>query len=108
MIQFKDGVSVEGITKECIQGLLTVAMYYELYLDRPLVITSVTDGKHGKNSLHYKGNAFDQRTWTTSTSGVQLSDKDKQELSVALYQRLGNDWDVVVEGTHIHCEYDPE
>ncbi len=108
MIQFKEGVSVDGVTKECIEGMFIVAQYYSLFQDRDLVVTSVTDGKHGDNSLHYKGNAFDHRTWTTPTSGIQLSPDEKQSIAIELYKRLGDKWDVVVERTHIHCEYDPK
>ena len=108
MIDFKDDVSLDGVQKECIKGMYKVARLFTLIFGRDLVVTSVSDGKHKKNSLHYKGLAFDIRTWTTQTSGLQMSLFQKNSLQKAIMVVLGDDWDVVVESTHIHCEYDPE
>jgi hypothetical protein len=66
-----------------------------------LVITSVTDGKHSPNSLHYVGYAFDMRT-------RDLSQVDKKNLAVDLREALGQEFDVVVEKTHIHVEFQPK
>lgn len=106
MIRFKDGVETGGITKKCISAMSIISEYFTLYLDRDLIITSVCDGKHKTGSKHYEGNAFDLRTWTTDTSGIQLSVDEKHKLGVTFSELLGMDYDVVVEGTHIHIEYD--
>ena len=111
MIKFKEGVDVTGIKKETITAMVIVAdcyyRYFGLSFGRDLVVTSVTDGKHKENSLHYQGLAFDIRTWTTDTSGIQMHKPTKLSLANSIADALGDDYDVVVEKTHIHIEYDP-
>lgn len=70
-------------------------------MDAPCVITSACDGKHGRNSLHYKGLATDYRTWV-------ICKKLRPELANRVRQALGPDFDVVLEDTHLHVEYDPK
>ena len=62
-----------------------------------MVVTSARDGKHREHSLHYVGQAVDLRTRDFVDMWVQY-----------LRQALGEDWDVVAEKDHIHCEYDPK
>ena len=62
-----------------------------------LVITSGKDGTHGNNSLHYEGKAVDLRTWNVLDALVK-------QLKV----HLGPNYDVVLEDTHLHVEYDPK
>ena len=60
-----------------------------------MVVTSGKDGKHGENSLHYKGRAVDLRT------------RDFTDIwATKLRMALGKGWDVVVESDHIHVELD--
>jgi len=106
-MKFKDGVSVDGITKECISGMFVAEEVIKLYYNREMVITSVTDGKHKEGSKHYEGNAFDIRTWTSRTSGKQMSTGAKRHLAYLIGLSLGDDWDLVAEPTHLHIEYDP-
>ena len=123
MIKFKDGVGVFAlvpnsekgqppearfVTKECISAMSVVSEYWDLYLDRDVVITSVCDGTHMEGSKHYEGNAFDVRTWVTDTCGVQMSRDTKRDIATFLQNILGMDYDVVAEATHIHVEYDPD
>lgn len=63
----------------------------------PITITSTTDGKHGEHSKHYDKphNAEDFR----------FPMQFKQWLT-ELRTELGKDYDVVVEGNHVHLEYD--
>lgn len=108
MISFKRGVDVSGITKECIAGMCVAAKAHISATGRIMVVTSVCDGKHMKGSKHYGGNAFDVRTWIDYNSGVQMSPDTKHDIAVRLVKVLGKDWDVVIESTHIHIEYDPK
>jgi hypothetical protein len=57
-------------------------------------ITSGTEGRHSRKSLHYKGLAIDIRGGS-------------QSLADYLQVNLGGDYDVVFEIDHIHVEYDP-
>ncbi len=103
-MKFKQGVSVVGVTKECITGMCVVDGVINSLQGLGLVITSVTDGIHMYTSKHKEGNAFDIRTWTVG--GKQMTNGAKNHLRYMLMQALGEDWDVVVESTHIHIEYD--
>lgn len=65
------------------------------------IITSGIDGKHSQNSLHYVGRAFDFRTRSIHPDTLK---NIVQELKA----RLGPDYDVIDEGTHLHVEWDPK
>lgn len=104
--KFKRGVTFNGVQPECVMGIM-VATHVMESLGHTCTVTSIMDGKHLSNSLHYAGLAFDLRTWAND-SGEQLPDEKKQLIARSLRQYLGADWDVVVESTHIHCEFDPK
>ena len=113
MIKFKWGVVIDGIQQETISAMAIVHEEYQDFTynlfkgSRDLVVTSVTDGKHKEGSKHYTGHAFDMRTWTTDRSGIQWSNRRKELFARQLRKALGEDYDVVVEDTHLHIEYDP-
>lgn len=65
------------------------------------VVTSILDGKHKKGSKHYTGNAFDMRTYIYTVPEIK-------EIIQRLKDELGRNYDVVLEGNHIHVEYDPK
>lgn len=78
----------EGVWKDKSLGLLT--------------ITSCMDGKHSAGSKHYVGKAVDFRTMNLTNDQIQFAASE-------LKDRLGNvEYDVVVEGDHIHVEHDPK
>jgi hypothetical protein len=67
---------------------------------KPLVVTSaaeggVGDGRHKPTSFHYQGLAVDIRTRDYLWCLIEL-----------LKTHLGEGWDVVEEGDHIHIERD--
>lgn len=65
-------------------------------------ITSLVDGTHSENSLHYKGLAFDFRT--RDFTEEQLSSL----FSYLKYRLKLYGYDVIKEEDHIHIEYDPK
>lgn len=67
---------------------------------KEIVVTSLLDGVHSKNSLHYTGNAFDMRVWI-------YTEKQKQSLLYQLKKKLGINYDIIDEETHLHIEWDP-
>jgi len=98
----KRGVRSNGIQPECVLGIMLAEQALrDIGLD--LTITSLTDEAPGRHprSFHRVGLAFDARIrgWT---------DDLVQRAAEALREALGGDWDVVVEGDHIHCEFDPD
>lgn len=105
MIDFKNDVTMAGIKPEAVLAIIAVNGVYKR-LSIKHTITSITDGKHSEGSLHYSGFAFDNRTWADD-QGSQLSHSEKQFLASELRKALTDEFDVVVESTHIHVEFDP-
>ncbi len=98
----KEGVDISNIQPQIVLALTTAN---NLYRDEgvELVYTSGRDGKHSITSLHYSGNAVDLRI-------SDLAQKDSFLPSLVrdrLAERLGLDYDVLLESTHIHVEYQP-
>lgn len=129
MIKYKDGVLHErngisvhrdvyvaiGLTLPVKEDFCeTVFKYsYKCWMDEGLTITSLMDGRHKKNSLHYRGLAFDMRTWVIDAIDdkpkiFQLSMKNKVCLAKlvqeCLSEALGYEVQAVAEPTHIHVE----
>ncbi len=65
------------------------------------VITSGIEGRHGRGSLHLVGAALDFRTGSMSREQVS-------EIAVEIRDGLGVDFDVVVESSHLHIEFQPK
>lgn len=64
-----------------------------------VTITSGTDGKHMAGSRHYIGAALDFRT-------SNLTKKEVTRFMDKMRERLGPDYDVVLESDHVHVERD--
>lgn len=64
-------------------------------------LTSLDDKKHGRNSLHNIGHAWD--------IGIKdfPSVINPKDVVIELKKRLGRHYDVVLESDHIHVEYQP-
>lgn len=91
-------VRVHGIKPEILLSILIAERIWSTH-GADLVITSLIDGKHSLGSLHYVGMAVDLRRW-------QLDDPEQavEELKAA----LGPDYDVILESTHVHVEFQPK
>jgi hypothetical protein len=98
-MSLKAGVRIQGVSTE-----LTFAMWIvaEVFRDNniPLVVTSCVEGTHTRGSEHYQGNAIDLRTRDMP------ADKVKYVRDV-LAQRLGADFQILVEKDHLHVGYFP-
>jgi hypothetical protein len=104
-IEVKQGADLKGIKPEAQHAIEVVDEIYKSF-GQILVITSGTegydgDGVHKSGSLHYSGYAFDCRTRYFDSARVQTVAK-------AIREKLGRDYDVLVEKDHIHVEYDPK
>lgn len=97
MIAIKTGVRIRGMQPEI---LLAVVVAHELFREQAqtLTITSCTDGDHKAGSHHHTGCAVDLRLPTAKPDSVVAQ----------LANRLGADYDVILESDHIHLEYDPK
>ena len=94
----KSGVDLRGLSPQMAIAYTIACKCYGQYA---CVITSGSDSKHGPNSLHYVGKALDLRTNNLPPPAVQ-SIVDK------LKEALGTQFDVVLEATHLHLEFDPK
>lgn len=100
MITFKQGVRMDGLQPQIVLAILIAESVYRSFGRDLLFITSISDGIHSPNSLHYSGNAVDLRIMGIDPFIVT---NIKNKLSAY----LGDNYDVVLEKTHIHIEYDP-
>jgi len=73
-------------------------------MDSAVWVTSANDSQHMPGSKHFSNEAFDIRT-------RNIVGDNKAELTQQWTNRiqafLGEDYDVVSEGDHIHIEFDP-
>ncbi len=99
-MRLKPGVRVLGIKPEILIAMNITDSIMQKH-GVGFVVTSAVDGQHSPGSKHYAGLAFDMRIrHLTNTQTLQI----KHELSEA----LGESYDVVLEKTHIHVEFDPK
>lgn len=97
MIQVKPGVRLHGIRPEVVLALMIAERIYD-EAGWPLVVTSVIDGEHMRASIHYTGGAVD----------IRLPKRNKAHFRLLIANALGDDFDVVLEKTHIHIEWQPK
>lgn len=95
----KGGVNPLGMRPEILLAVLAANEVYATY-GHNLVLTSICDGKHSKNSYHYKGLAIDTRTHYFE------SIEEIYKVADEIRQRLNEFYDVVVEKDHLHIEFD--
>ena len=100
MVRFNDGVDLNGIKPEMVSGFVVVASVYTT-LGYDCIPTSINDGVHGFGSLHYIGMAMDFRI-------RHVREDDRVALKNMIAEALGEQFDVVLETTHIHVEYQPK
>lgn len=103
MIYFKNAVGIipEELNTEVFLEMLRVAEQVYIDFGQDAWVTSIMDGVHRPMSKHYSGEAIDLRIWF-------FRDEEKDLVAYELQQRLGEDYDVVLESDHIHVEYDPK
>lgn len=93
----KLGVGIERLKRPARRALSKVDYFFRKEGEEA-VITSTFEGDHSPSSLHYADLAFDLRKPKRNKAAIG------QELKII----LGKDFDVVVEKTHYHIEYDPK
>lgn len=101
MMFIKKGASINGIKPEIVHALNVASdVWKQLFSVNPYV-TSGTEGKHSRGSLHYVGYAVDLRS--NNLTG------DSQVMAIrALKECLGIEYDIVLEPDHIHLEFQPK
>jgi hypothetical protein len=109
-LSVKAGVKFDKATAMNVLLRVVEQVYAEAGVD--CVITSGKDGEHMPSSKHYKDEALDFRT---SVFAQKISPYDalkvrklKEGVVGTIKQRLGAQYDVVLESDHIHVEWDPK
>lgn len=93
----KAGVDISRLRPEIRKKLTAIEKILRELSGTELVITSTFEGTHSAGSLHYANLAIDIRR-------PNRPDAVRSEIKVT----LGNDYDIVLENSHIHIEYDPK
>lgn len=98
-VKLKKGVQVGGVRPEMVVALVVAnGVFARFNVDA--VVTSCSEGTHSINSRHYMGCGLDFRTHTVSP-GQHVDLRD------ALIDALGTDFNVILEGSHIHIGFRP-
>ena len=97
-MKLKNGVSISGLRPEILVALI-VAEGIAREEGSEIVVTSGVDGQHRAGSLHYVGLAVDLRRWNL---------RDPTAFVDRLKESLGPSFDVLLERTHIHVEFQPK
>lgn len=101
MVILKSGVTVRGVCPEIAVAITVVSSIYAQH-GYDCVLTSVTDGVHGRTSRHYSGAAVDFRI-------RHVPKADIRQILRVVQDALGpDDFDIVLEQTHLHVEFDPK
>jgi hypothetical protein len=105
-VNVKHGVSLAGLSSEMWVALGIAKLVYKEHGDQDLVVTAGTETPEvhkAKNTRHAYGDAADTRTrdFTKSVATV-VAGAIRNLLAV-----LSSNYDVVLEGNHIHIEWDP-
>jgi hypothetical protein len=102
---FKEGVQMKWLVP---QMLLAVEVVQDEFKQQGLdtVITSITDGVHKQNSLHYIGRALDFRTKHAAGIMKGVAARIAKRLHPlgfdVLFEHVGE------ENEHLHVEWDPK
>jgi len=102
-LYLKDDVKINGRHFDIeVRRILDVARATAPELtDGAVWVTSANDGAHMDQSKHYSNEAFDIRIWNIA-GGHAYARTWVARMALA----LGDDYDVILEADHIHCELD--
>lgn len=92
----KTGIDISRLKPPIRKKLNLISSIVNQYSEKELVITSTYEGTHSPGSLHYADLAIDIRR--TTRQSIIINN---------LRQALGKNYDVILESTHVHIEYDP-
>lgn len=100
MAAIKEGAKVGGLRPEILLAYIIAETVYRQE-GFECILTEGTGSKHGRGSLHYVGLAIDLRT-------RMISGAKQLPLAQTLADKLGDEYDVVLETDHIHIEFQPK
>lgn len=115
MIRLKAGVRIDCIQPQTVLGIMLAGQAMESLGLQEIVVTSCCEGEHRTGSLHYLGLAFDLRLPSHKTNAAYgFTAETDQEAAARIKRALsggianGGAFDVVLERTHIHVEFQPK
>jgi hypothetical protein len=100
-MKIKPGVKIGLLKPQMVFALVIVDHIFWHEYGYRAVLTSGNDGKHKDTSLHYKGYAVDIRR-------SDIEREDIHSIHEDMVEALGKEFDVVLESTHWHIEYQPK
>lgn len=106
LLRFKPETKVEQLDTMLLRGILGLCFVFKETTGRnELTITSVNEGKHKPDSLHYKGKAVDLRC-------NDMPDEQVAAIVARFKYIYDAEYDLVWEGKdspneHLHLEHDP-
>jgi len=100
-MKMKAGVDLAGVSWRMFVASIIIEPVFVLN-GSDLTITAGVDGTHMAKSKHYEGLALDYRTRDLAADKVPTVAAQ----CLTLLAPLG--YDVVLEGDHLHVEYDPK
>ena len=103
----KDGVILLNPHPAILYALEVVNLYWRHAFGRPPTLTAGRDGVHSEKSLHY-GTPEDTRERAIDLRTNDLDGTQKAQARAGLIRLLGPLFDVVLEATHMHIEFDPK
>ena len=102
MLKVKEGVVFKAFLPQVL-GMLNALNKLSGSMRVNIVVTSGNDGKHSKESYHYKNLAIDIRIWGLSAEQI---DNVMDKLQGLAFMGHTGYYDVVLEKDHIHAEFD--
>lgn len=102
MLRMKPTVADGGVAPAIWFALGVATVARRNHTELPLVVTSLCDGVHQSDSLHYKGLGADLRT-------RDIHRGEAESWAAELKARLEPyGFDVILESDHLHIEFDPK
>lgn len=102
MYWIPEGASIRGLRQEILHACDVAGEVYESEGFRcELSPNGEAGGTHGVGSLHYNFLACDFRT-------KDIPPNRRQFIRDKIKAVLGAEYDVVLESTHLHCEFQPK
>jgi hypothetical protein len=101
-MKVKPGVRPDGVRPETLYAIMVADSLFRAR-GGECTVTSLCEGKHSQNSLHYVGRAVDLRIRDVASKDTVIP-----AIVRDLKEALGAAYDVILEPTHIHIEFDPK
>lgn len=104
-MKIKEGVIFLDPHPAILYAIGVVDVYWRQKFGRQATITAASDGTHSENSYHY-GVAGDPRCRAVDFRTRDLTGAQKAQAQADLRRLLGTMFDVVLETTHLHLEFE--